>query len=157
MPYRQVAPEVHLFFEDEGSGRALVLLHGLWASGRAFADLRDRLRDRYRIVVPDLRAHGRSSHVQHGHTVATYAADLQRLIDPLVLGKPVLVGWSLGAQVAWQYARQFGAGRLAGIVAVGQAAMPRRGDRATLLRRIEDLQVRRAEWIQEIVPSAAMR
>jgi pimeloyl-ACP methyl ester carboxylesterase len=109
-----------LHYEEAGSGPPIVLVHGLWMSGRFFQAQLDGLSDRYRVVALDLRGHGRSEHVTSGHTVAQYARDLRSLLEALELRDPVVVGWSMGALVIWDYVRQFGVTRLRGVVIVDQ-------------------------------------
>jgi pimeloyl-ACP methyl ester carboxylesterase len=110
-----------LHYEDEGAGRPVVFVHGVWMSGRFFERQRPYFRDRYRTIVLDLRSHGRSPHVHEGHTVAQYARDLDAVIGELGLTGAVVVGWSMGALVIWDYVRQFGSGSLGGVVVVDQS------------------------------------
>lgn len=117
-----VLPEgIRLHVEDAGSGApALVFIHGVTMSGAFF---RHQLRDlpkRIRVVIPDLRGHGRSDKTPSGHTVRTYARDLKDLLEILGVERPVLVGWSMGAMVALEYIRSFGQRGLAGLVIVDQ-------------------------------------
>jgi pimeloyl-ACP methyl ester carboxylesterase len=109
-----------LYYEDAGAGDPVVFVHGVWMSGRCFGPQLEGLADRYRVVALDLRGHGRSEHVTTGHTVAQYARDLRAFVEALGLDRPVMVGWSMGALVAWDYVRQFGADGLAGFVVVDQ-------------------------------------
>ena len=52
--------------------------------------------------------------------MAQYARDLRAFLEALELGGAVVVGWSMGALVIWDYVRQFGADGLRGIVVVDQ-------------------------------------
>lgn len=110
-----------LHYEDAGSGPPVVFVHGVWMSGRFFELQRPYFEQRYRTVVLDLRGHGRSQHVDSGHTVAGYARDLREVLEALGLEGAVLVGWSMGALVVWDYVRQFGCDGLRGIVVVDQS------------------------------------
>jgi non-heme chloroperoxidase len=109
-----------LHYEEAGTGAPVVFLHGVWMSGRFFEGQLERFGARYRTVVPDLRGHGGSEHVHSGHTVDAYARDLRALVEALGLDGAVLVGWSMGALVAWDYVRQFGTEGLRGLVVVDQ-------------------------------------
>ena len=110
-----------LHYEEAGSGPPLVLLHGVWMSGRCFQPQLEGLADRCHVVALDFRGHGRSEHVHSGHTVAQYARDLHAFLGALELRDPVIVGWSMGALVIWDYVSQFGAIGLRGVVVVDQA------------------------------------
>lgn len=51
-----------------------------------------------------------------------YAQDVINLLDHLKLQKAVLVGWSMGAFVAWELLKRFGTDRVAGLVVVDESA-----------------------------------
>lgn len=90
-----------LHHEDAGAGPPAVLVHGWSLSSAAFADeVRSLARAGRRAVAPDLRGHGRSSAPGAPFGLADLARDLVRLLDALALERAVLLGWSLGAQVA---------------------------------------------------------
>ena len=72
-------------------------------SGRFFQRQLHGLSASHRVIVPDLRGHGRSEKALHGHTVPGCAMDLQALLIQLGVQRPVLVGWSMGAMVASEF------------------------------------------------------
>jgi len=110
-----------LSYIDEGSGRPLLLLHGVCMSNAFFGRNIGPLSQSHRVVAPDFRSHGESPHVEGGHTVGQYARDIRALIEALDLRDVVLVGWSMGSLVAWEYLSQFGdQSRVAGVVIVSQ-------------------------------------
>ena len=107
-----------LEFVDEGDGPAIVFLHG-WSLGKeAFGKQRRELSDRYRVVIPDMRGHGNSEKFLEGDGIDTLAGDLGRLLVALDLEEVILVGWSMGALVAWQTATGPQSGRIRGIVTI---------------------------------------
>jgi pimeloyl-ACP methyl ester carboxylesterase len=61
-----------------------------------------------RVLVPDLRGHGRSPPPPGPFALEDHAADVARLVETLGLARPVLLGWSLGAQVALGAAAMLG-------------------------------------------------
>jgi non-heme chloroperoxidase len=105
---------------DEGQGAPLVFVHGVMMSGRFFERQIPYFSARYRVIVPDLRGHGQSEKVLHGHTVANYAQDLRALFEALGVQRPLLIGWSMGAMVVYEYLKAFGQEEVAGIVIVDQ-------------------------------------
>jgi pimeloyl-ACP methyl ester carboxylesterase len=113
---------VTLAVRDEGPRDALpvVFLHGVMLSGRVFQGQVERFGARHRVIVPDFRGHGESEKTVGGHTVATYAADLRALLKALDVQRPVLVGWSMGAMVAWEYLQAYGQDQVQGLVVVDQ-------------------------------------
>ncbi|MCW2590793.1 MAG: putative esterase, partial [Mycobacterium sp.] len=54
----------------------------------------------YRCILPDIRGHGRSEAASAAHTGEAVCADLHHLIDRLELGRPHVVGFSYGAEIA---------------------------------------------------------
>jgi non-heme chloroperoxidase len=111
---------VTLNVTDEGSGTPVVFVHGVMMSGRFFDHQVPYFSRHYRVIVPDLRGHGRSEKVLYGHTVANYARDLKHLFEARGVQRPVLVGWSMGSMVVYEYLKQFGQDDVAGIVIVDQ-------------------------------------
>ena len=117
-----------LEFDDQGSGPAMVFLHG-WSLGKeAFAKQRRELSDRYRVIVPDMRGHGNSKRFEQGDGIDTLAGDVERLLVTLDLSNVILVGWSMGALVAWQLAQGPQRGRIRGIVTIDMVPRVLNGD-----------------------------
>src|SRR5512145_1555671 len=106
-----------LHHEDAGAGAPVVLVHGWSLSSAALADEVALLSRGRRAVAPDLRGHGRSAAPGGPFGLADLAGDLAALFDALDLRRAVLLGWSLGAQVALAAAPRVRA-RLAGFVLV---------------------------------------
>jgi non-heme chloroperoxidase len=123
MPHIKVGQEnsgaVDLYFEDHGSGRPVVLIHGYPLSGRAW----DRqvpvlLADGYRVITYDRRGFGKSSHPATGYDYDTFAADLRALVTTLDLYDVTLVGHSMGTGEVTRYLGRFGSERIASGVLV---------------------------------------
>src|SRR6266487_2669043 len=70
-----------LYFTERGSGPPLLLVHGLMVTGEMFEPVTGHLATRHRVIVPDLRGHGRSRGLPPPYTAAQLAADLLRLLD----------------------------------------------------------------------------
>ena len=77
---------------------ALVLIHGLGASGRAFDLVAPLLAARFRVIVPDLPGFGRSGAVAAGgaYTMETLAGALVTLADGLRIDRFAAAGLSMG-------------------------------------------------------------
>src|ERR687890_2062277 len=89
-----------ILYEKLGGGEPLLLVHGLMATGEIFDPVVDAFARRHTVVVPDLRGHGRSMHLEGPLTVEQHVRDLIRVIDHLdILGTDVL-GYSQGGAVA---------------------------------------------------------
>jgi pimeloyl-ACP methyl ester carboxylesterase len=89
---------VKLYYEDHGAGPAVLLSHGYSATSQMWRGQIAALKDRFRIIVWDMRGHGQSDYpaeqalYSEPHTVADMAA----LLDHCGLEKAVIGGLSLG-------------------------------------------------------------
>ena len=108
MPYFDLGDEVKLYYQEQGEGQPILFIHGVWMSGRFFERQLSYFGQRHRAIALDLRGHGRSQPAPAGHTVAGYARDVRAFIDHLGLKEVILVGWSMGCFVIWDYFDQFG-------------------------------------------------
>lgn len=80
--------------------RAVLLIHGLTSSSRAFAQIGPALAARgWYAIAPDLRGRGLSDKPRYGYGVPVHAADLLTLCDALGLESVAVVGHSLGALI----------------------------------------------------------
>ena len=83
----------------------LVYSHGWLDTSATFADVGERLGERFHVVAFDQRGYGYSEWPQDGYWFPDYIADLDALIDHLAPAAPIaLVGHSMGGQVASIYA-----------------------------------------------------
>ncbi|MCH6575463.1 MAG: alpha/beta hydrolase, partial [Bacteroidetes bacterium] len=58
---------VNLFYDDIGSGTPIVFIHGLTLSGSMWNPQITGLSESFRLIIPDLRGHGRSSAPLNGY------------------------------------------------------------------------------------------
>lgn len=108
-------------YRDEGSGRPLVLLHGLMAHSGFFRAQADLAGD-FRLIGIDLRGHGASRAANGTLTVEQLARDVAELADALDLEGAIGIGWSLGASVLWHVLAGEGGRRFAGAVVIDMTA-----------------------------------
>ncbi|WP_426490151.1 alpha/beta fold hydrolase [Hymenobacter sp. 102] len=96
---------LQLHFREMGQGTPLVILHGLFGTLDNWQTLARRWADAgHRVIVVDLRNHGRSPHAPE-HTYALMAEDVHGLFDQLQLGPDTtLMGHSMGGKVAMRFA-----------------------------------------------------
>ncbi len=107
-----------LYYREYGDPGAtpLVFLHGLFGSAANWGGVARRFEASHRVILPDLRNHGRSPHAA-AMSYPAMAADLAGLLGRLGVGPAVLVGHSMGGKVAMWLALEAGE-RVAGLVAV---------------------------------------
>ncbi len=110
-----------LWYEDEGTGCPVVLLHGWCMSSVVWKYQYDAatslFHDSLRLLAPDLRGHGRSREISGGLSFESCANDLVDLFNCLDLSNAVMICWSMGAQIALQSYAEL-SGKLAGMVLV---------------------------------------
>src|ERR1700733_10990282 len=97
-------PRCSLFYEVDGNGPPLLLVHGGSCDHDDWRYQVASLRDEFTVVAVDLRGHGASIADPADCTVGRYASDIHELIEAIGLGPTVLVGHSLGTRVALQRA-----------------------------------------------------
>ena len=121
MAYLTLPDGLPLYYEDDGQGPAVVLIHGWTMNGTFFAGNVPALSAAHRVINVDLRGHGQSGKTDAGHTIAQYAADVHYLIRALDLGKVSLVGWSMGTAVILSFVEQFGTSMVRSTALVDQS------------------------------------
>jgi pimeloyl-ACP methyl ester carboxylesterase len=115
--------DIELYYEDHGTGRPVVLIHGWPLSGRSWEPQRAPLVDAgFRVVTYDRRGFGWSSQPWDGYDYDTFAADLAALLEHLDLRDVTLVGFSMGGGEVARYVGAHGSERVA--QAVFAAAVP---------------------------------
>jgi pimeloyl-ACP methyl ester carboxylesterase len=117
LPFITVGQEnsasIKIHYEDIGSGRPVVLIHGFPLSGRSWEKQTLALLEAgYRVIAYDRRGFGRSSHATFGYEYETFAADLHTLLEELHLRDVVLAGMSMGAGEVARYLGTYGSDRV---------------------------------------------
>jgi pimeloyl-ACP methyl ester carboxylesterase len=95
-----------LYFEDRGAGQPLMLLHGGTGIGADWRHIFPSDPAGYRLIVPDLRGHGRSTNPSHTFTFRQCARDMFALVDHLRLTTVQAIGMSAGAKTLLHMATQ---------------------------------------------------
>jgi non-heme chloroperoxidase len=162
MPEVRLSDEVVLAYDATGDPQnpAIVLLHGVSMSRRYFHRQLKPLSARHHVLAVDFRGHGDSRNAKSGHTVPQYARDINDFIEALPIEHPVLLGWSMGALVAWDYVAQFGTRQLAGLIISGAAASDFKWDDfphgcvdlAILHSQMSAVQADREAFLRHLVP-----
>src|SRR5436309_1724446 len=117
MPYVNVGKEntgnIDLYYEDHGTGKPIVLVHGYPLSGTSWEkQVSALLGAGYRVITYDRRGFGQSSKPTVGYDYDTFAADLNVLLDQLRLEDAVLVGFSMGTGEVTRYLGRYGSRRV---------------------------------------------
>ena len=105
---------IELYYEDQGTGQPVVLIHGYPLNGHSWErQTRELLAAGYRVVTYDRRGFGRSSKTGSGYDYDTLAADLDTVLNTLDLTGAVLVGFSMGTGELARYVSRYGHERIA--------------------------------------------
>ncbi|WP_410671357.1 alpha/beta fold hydrolase [Amycolatopsis sp. cmx-4-68] len=106
--------DVELSYEDHGSGRPVVLIHGYPLDGQSWEKQTAALVEAgHRVITYDRRGFGRSSKTMTGYDYDTFAGDLNRVLTELDLRDVVLVGFSMGSGEVARYLGTHGSERVA--------------------------------------------
>jgi non-heme chloroperoxidase len=113
MPYISVGKEnsgnINLYYEDHGSGKPVVLIHGYPLSGASWEkQVPVLLGAGYRVVTYDRRGFGKSSQPAAGYNYDVFAEDLHKLVSQLELRDFALVGFSMGGGEVARYFGKYG-------------------------------------------------
>jgi non-heme chloroperoxidase len=127
MPHITVGQEnsgnIELHYEDHGSGKPVILIHGWPLSGRSWEkQVPVLLEAGYRVITYDRRGFGDSSKPSFGYDYDTFAEDLHSIMTELDLRDVTLVGFSMGGGEVARYLGTYGSDRVS--KAVFMAAVP---------------------------------
>lgn len=120
MPYITASDSTRLYYDEQGEGRPLVMIHGWTFSGKFFYRNVEALAHSARVITVDLRGHGNSEKPDHSYRIARLSADLRDLIEALKLEDVTVLGWSIGCPVIWSYMELFGTAYLRNAIFVQQ-------------------------------------
>jgi pimeloyl-ACP methyl ester carboxylesterase len=114
---------IELHYDDVGTGKPVVLIHGWPLSSRSWEpQVQPLVAAGYRVVTYDRRGFGQSSQPWSGYDYDTFAADLEALLRHLDLREATLVGFSMGGGEVARYVGRYGTARV--LKAVFAAAVP---------------------------------
>ena len=111
---------VSLYYEDTGAGPPVLFVHELASDLRQWRGQVEALRPRFRCIAYNARGYPPSEVPADDAAYGweRFTADIGAVMDHLGLSSAALVGWSMGAYAALQFARMYPQ-RVRGLVAVG--------------------------------------
>ncbi|CAN5760484.1 alpha/beta fold hydrolase [soil metagenome] len=113
---------MQLAYDDNGTGPVVVLLHGFPLDRSLWSAQVAGLRDRYRVIVPDLRGHGDSPSPAGSYPMEAMADDIAGLLEALRIEESVVLGGlSMGGYIALAFAAKY-AERLRGLMLINTRA-----------------------------------
>jgi non-heme chloroperoxidase len=104
---------IDLYYEDHGTGKPVVLIHGWPLSGASWEkQVGVLLNAGHRVITYDRRGFGDSSKPASGYDYDTFAADLYKVVTKLDLRGFALVGFSMGGGEVARYLGTYGSERV---------------------------------------------
>jgi non-heme chloroperoxidase len=101
--------DIELYYEDHGSGKPIILIHGYPLNGASWEkQLPVLLNAGYRVITYDRRGFGKSSQPTTGYNYDTFAEDLHKLVTELKLSDFSLAGFSMGGGEVARYIGRYG-------------------------------------------------
>jgi pimeloyl-ACP methyl ester carboxylesterase len=93
---------VKIHYEVHGSGPTILLSHGYSSTARMWDGQIAALKDRYQVVVWDMRGHGESDYPkdQSLYSEALTVGDMKALLDQVGAKKAIIAGLSLGGYMS---------------------------------------------------------
>jgi pimeloyl-ACP methyl ester carboxylesterase len=108
MPYVN-SQGLRIHYQSDGDGPPLVFLHGATSTLQTWYELGyvDRLKQKYRCILIDLRGRGASDkpHEPAAYALSCYVADIVAVLDTLQLRQALFMGFSLGGRIAFGMAK----------------------------------------------------
>jgi len=117
--YKIANGDVQLAVSETGQGQTLLFFNGGGATQVSWQRIIDKLEGQYRLVTFDFRNHGKTT-ASHNTSLESFLMDAETIMDRVALARPILVGWSLGADLAVWYAASH-PGRVAGLFLIDGA------------------------------------
>ena len=96
-----------IYYEAHGHGKPLLLIHGGTLTGDSWQPYVPAFAERYRVITPDLRAHGRSASPATAMSYRLLADDMVAFSQALDLHKPLIAGYSDGGQIALEIGMRY--------------------------------------------------
>jgi non-heme chloroperoxidase len=110
---KENSQSIDLYYEDHGTGKAVVLIHGWPLSGASWEkQVAALLTAGHRVITYDRRGFGQSSKPSSGYDYDTFAADLHKVVSTLDLRDFALVGFSMGGGEVARYLGKYGSERV---------------------------------------------
>ncbi len=149
--------DIELYYQDLGSGKPVVLIHG-WPLSSAMWDYQLAELPKYglRVIAYDRRGFGKSSQPWDGYDYDTLASDLKAVLDTLDLREVTLVGFSMGGGEIARYLGRYGSDRISKVAFVSSVTPyllktednPDGVDQSTFDEISQNLQEDRAAFLQ---------
>lgn len=103
MPYLPIN-DINIYYESHGAGESLILISGLGGDRTFWQGSLDILSAHFRVIIFDTRGIGRTDQPESSYSMAMFADDLAGLMKALDIPQAHILGFSMGGQIAVQFA-----------------------------------------------------
>lgn len=111
---------IQLAYDVAGEGKPVLLLHDWIATSKFFVKNVSKLAQTCKVITLDFRGCGESDKCPNGYRLSRHAADVKDLLEYLDLDDVTLLGWGMGASIAWMYWELFQDLRISKLILVDQ-------------------------------------
>lgn len=95
---------IQMYYEVEGEGEPLILIHGLGSSTLDWEMQVPALMQKYQVWTLDMRGHGQSEKPEGDYSVRLFAEDVLAFLKEMKLDKVDAIGLSMGGMIAFEIA-----------------------------------------------------
>ncbi len=99
--------DIKLHYEEKGTGKPLILLHGNNEDGTYFVNQIEPFSKFRRVIAVDTRGHGKSPRGKAPFTIRQFADDLKEFMDGMGIEKADILGFSDGGNIALIFALKY--------------------------------------------------
>ena len=103
-----------IYYRVEGNGAPVILVHGFAEDGAIWDDLVDRLKDKFKLIIPDLPGSGKSplvnselAIVNGGLSMELFADGIKSIVEAESLSSIVMIGHSMGGYITLAFAEKY--------------------------------------------------
>lgn len=124
MHYFITKDKAKIYYEIKGEGKPIVFIHGFSEDHNSFRIQQRALSMKYKIITYDLRGHGLSYMNNYDLTIERLAIDLHEFIEYLNIDDIILVGWSMGVSIIFEYIKLFGLDKVSKLCLIDKGPKP---------------------------------
>lgn len=102
-----------LSYSIHGKGEPILLLHGFAEDSRIWNEQVNFLKNKYQLIVPDLRGSGSSIIGNKPTSIEDFAEDIKQILDAENISSCIMLGHSMGGYITLAFAEKYPASLLA--------------------------------------------
>lgn len=95
------------YYQEKGNGQPIILIHGLGLNNTIWNMIAELLSSRFRVILPDMRAHGKSFSSEMEFSMRDMGEDVVRMMDRMDIPSAIIAGHSMGGYIALSILKNF--------------------------------------------------